>query len=160
MATNRISSGSVSLPVELNDTPTAVRILAAVPIEAEVNTWGDEIYFEIPVSVERETGSRVEIEIGEVAYWPPGQALCVFFGPTPASQGSQPRAASPVNVVGRVVGDARLYARLRDGDRVLVHRGAGTSVQHRNLLTDPGDAKAKLPSPSLSELTTDSSAIA
>lgn len=101
-----IAAGPVSLDAELNDSPTAQLIWDALPIVGQANVWGDEIYFKIPVQVEEAPKARAEVEVGELGYWPQGEAFCVFFGPTPASTDAQPRAASPVNVVGRVLGDA------------------------------------------------------
>ena len=110
-----ISAGEVSLPAELNDTPTAQQIAAALPIEGRVNVWGDEIYFEIPVIAEQEPDARAEVEMGELGYWPVGHAFCIFFGPTPASIDERPRAYSPVNILGRVLGDATQFRGVSDG---------------------------------------------
>ena len=115
-----ITAGEVMLSAELNDSDTAARIAAALPIQATVNRWGDEIYFEIPVSATAQADARQDVEVGQVAYWPPGKALCLFFGPTPVSRGLQPRAASPVNVVGKLLGDPSLLRGVRDGDSVMV----------------------------------------
>lgn len=116
----RLAAESVTLDVELNDSPTAGALVKALPFSAVVNTWGEEIYFETPVGAKPSTDARAEMAIGEVAYWPPGKALCVFFGRTPASIGSEPRAASPVNPVGRVVGDAGAARKIADGVEVQV----------------------------------------
>jgi hypothetical protein len=110
-----ISTGEVSLPAELNDTPTAQQIAAALPIEGRVNVWGDEIYFEIPVIAEQEPDARAEVEVGELGYWPVGHAFCIFFGPTPASIDERPRAYSPVNILGRVLGDVTQFRGVSDG---------------------------------------------
>ena len=93
----------------------------ALPIEAKAQTWGDEIYFAIGLS-EAEDSAREIVELGDLGYWPPGHAFCIFFGPTPASQGDEIRPASPVNVVGRVAGDARAFKRVRSGARVVLER--------------------------------------
>ena len=98
----RIQSGGISLLATIDNSATAEAIWNALPLEASVNTWGDEIYFRIPVQVEETPEAREVVEVGELGYWPPGQAFCIFFGRTPASQGSEPRAASPVNPFGRV----------------------------------------------------------
>lgn len=118
-----IRAGEVRLQAELNDSETASRIAAALPIEGAANRWGDEIYFEIPVSAAAAPNALQDVEVGDLAYWPPGKALCLFFGPTPVSQGDRPRAASPVNPVGRMIGDASVLRGVRDGDRVLVSAG-------------------------------------
>ena len=120
MARILISSRDVALRVDLNDTSTAAQILAATPFESSVSTWGQEVYFESPLTAKVEKGSRAEVQVGDVAYWPPGKVLCIFFGPTPASKGSEPRAAGPVTVIGRVAGDAKLFGKLHDGDGIRV----------------------------------------
>lgn len=116
----RITTGAVSAEAELNDGPTAQAIAAALPITARGNTWGDEIYFGIPVEMEREADARAEMVVGELAYWPAGNAFCIFFGPTPASSGEAPVAASPCNVVGRVVGDATVFRGVSHGTEVRI----------------------------------------
>lgn len=86
------------------------------------NTWGDEIYFEIPVSIDEDPGARAEVEVGELGYWPPGKAFCIFFGQTPASQDNRPRAYSPVNPIGKVLADATQLRSVPDGAEVRVDR--------------------------------------
>jgi hypothetical protein len=120
-----ILAGNVSLPAELNDSPTARQIWDALPIAGSACTWGDEIYFEIPVVAEQEPDARADVEVGELGYWPVGHAFCIFFGPTPASTGERPRAYSPVNVLGRVVGDAALFRTVREGSQVQIIRSEG-----------------------------------
>jgi hypothetical protein len=115
-----ITVGSVSAPAELNETPTAQAIWDALPIEGSANTWGDEIYFEIPVNLPQESEARAEVEIGELGYWPVGSAFCIFFGPTPASAGDQPVAASPVNVFGRLSGDPTKFEEVSYGTKVII----------------------------------------
>ena len=119
-----ISTEGISLPAELNDSPTAQRIWEALPIEGRANTWGDEIYFEIPVVAEQEPDARAEVEVGELGYWPVGHAFCVFFGPTPASTDERPRAYSPVNILGRIVGDATRLRAVRSGAAVRLVRSS------------------------------------
>jgi hypothetical protein len=113
-----IVAGSVTMNAELNDTPTAQRIWESLPITGRAMVWGDEIYFEIPVAVEQAPDARADVEVGELGYWPVGRAFCIFFGPTPASTGDQPRAASPVNVFGRVLGDATVFRQVSAGATV------------------------------------------
>lgn len=120
----RIQAGEVSLAAELNDSPTADAVWQALPVEATGNRWGDEIYFAIPVSAKRAPEARAEVEVGELGYWPPGKALCIFFGPTPASQGKEPRAASPINPIGRVLDDVGALQAVPDGARVHIAKGA------------------------------------
>ena len=115
-----ISAGKVSLPATLNDTASALAIIQALPIEARANRWGEEIYFEIPVELKESTDSRAEMQVGELAYWAPGSAFCIFFGPTPVSQGTAPRAASPVNPLGVVDGDATAFKAVRNGEKVRI----------------------------------------
>ncbi len=115
-----ITAGKVSLPATLNDTASALAIVQALPIEARANRWGDEIYFEIPVELEESADSRADMHVGELAYWAPGSAFCIFFGPTPVSQGSAPRAASPVNPLGVVDGDATAFKAVRNGEKVRI----------------------------------------
>lgn len=118
----RIVVGGQSLAAELNDSPTAEAILAALPIEGSGNRWGEEIYFSIPVYEGLSPDARADMEVGELAYWPPGHAFCIFFGPTPASGGEAPRAASAVNPVGRVVGEVEPLRAVADGATVRVER--------------------------------------
>ena len=120
MKTILITTGKVSLPAKLSDTPTAQAIWEALPIEGSANTWGDEIYFDIPVTAAQEPDARTEVEVGELGYWPVGSAFCIFYGPTPASTGDQPVAASPVNVFGHVSGDATEFRKVSRGTKVTI----------------------------------------
>jgi hypothetical protein len=117
-----IVAGSVSMQAELNDGSTARQIWDALPIEGAANTWGDEIYFEIPVRVGPEPDARAQVKVGELGYWPVGHAFCIFFGPTPVSTDDRPRAYSPVNILGRVMGDATAFRSVRDGTKVRIAR--------------------------------------
>jgi hypothetical protein len=107
---------------ELNDSPTAQLIWEALPMAGQANAWGDEIYFTIPVQAEEAPNARADVEVGELGYWPVGEAFCIFFGPTPVSTGDKPRAASPVNVVGRVLGDATRFRQVPAGATVVLER--------------------------------------
>ncbi len=118
----KITAGAVSVEAELNDSPTARQVWAALPIEGRANLWGDEIYFEIPVHTGPEPDARAEVAVGELGYWPLGHAFCIFWGPTPASTNDAPRAYSPVNILGRVPGDATVFARVRAGERVRIEK--------------------------------------
>ncbi len=113
-----ITAGKTQFRAELNDTATALAIMEALPIEARANRWGGEIYFAIPVEAGLETGARDVVEAGELGYWPPGSAFCIFFGRTPASQGDEIRAASPVNIVGRIEGKLDKLWTVPDGAEV------------------------------------------
>ncbi len=117
-----IAAGAVEVTAELYDTPTADAVWEALPFEAAASTWGDEIYFGIPVSADEEPGASPVVEMGAVAYWPPGSALCLFFGRTPASRGNEIRAASAVNVLGSIDGDPTVLKRVPDGERITVDR--------------------------------------
>ncbi len=110
-----ISAGNVTMEAELNESPTARKVWDALPIEARANTWGDEIYFEIPVSAAEEPDARADVAVGELGYWPVGSAFCIFFGPTPVSSGAEPRAYSPVNILGSVLDDATRFRGVRSG---------------------------------------------
>ena len=118
----RIIAGEVSATAVLDDTPTARAILEALPIDGQANTWGDEIYFSIPVRAEQEPGAGDLVEVGDLGYWPPGSAFCIFFGRTPASQGDEARAASAVNVFGRIQGDATVFKQISAGAAVRIER--------------------------------------
>ena len=120
MNTIIISAGEVSLPAELNDSPTARQVWETLPIEGPAKIWGDEVYFEIPVVAGQGPDARAEVEVGELGYWPVGRAFCIFFGPTPVSTDERPRAYSPVNVLGRVLGDATRFRAVREGTRVRI----------------------------------------
>jgi hypothetical protein len=117
-----ISAGSVTMEAELNDSATALKVWDALPIEGSASTWGDEIYFEIPVSARQAQDARADVAVGELGYWPVGSAFCIFFGPTPVSTGKDPRAYSPVNVLGRVLGDAVRFRGVRSGTTVRLER--------------------------------------
>jgi hypothetical protein len=120
----RIKAGAVDATATLNDSETANAIWDALPITARGNTWGDEIYFGIPVHLGEENG-RAVVDLGALGYWPPGNAFCIFFGPTPASRGNEIRPASPVNVFGKVDGDATAFKRVRSGETVVLERVEG-----------------------------------
>ncbi len=119
----RISAGGVSAAAELNASRTADAIWDALPIEARASTWGDEIYFSIPVSI-GEDRARSVVDLGDVAYWPPGKAFCIFFGQTPASHGDEIRPASPVNVFGKITGDAGVFKPVRSGESMVIEKAS------------------------------------
>ena len=108
---------------ELQDTPTGKAIYEVLPFEEKVNRWGDEIYFGVPVQSPLESSAKADVDEGDLAYWPTMPAFCIFFGPTPVSSGKRPRAASPVNVFGRIVDlDQDKLREIADGERVSVDR--------------------------------------
>jgi hypothetical protein len=116
----QITVGDISLAAELNDSPTSRSVWQALPIQGQANVWGDEIYFEIPVVDDAQPDARAEMDVGEIGYWPVGRAFCVFYGPTPASTDEKPRAASPVNVLGRVTADVSRLKGVRSGAPVII----------------------------------------
>lgn len=118
----QITAGNVTIDAAIWDTPTGNAIAAALPISGTVNRWGGEIYFTIPVSVELEPDSRDVLEPGELGYWPTGNAFCIFFGATPASQGDECRAASDVNVFGQIVGNLDALWNVKDGVDIRVEK--------------------------------------
>lgn len=117
-----ISAGDVIVTAVLNDSDTADELWASLPITARAQTWGDEIYFSIPVNVEEAADSQETVEMGAVAYWPPGSALCLFWGPTPMSAPGEIRPASAVNVMGLIDGDPTVLGGVADGTEVVVAR--------------------------------------
>jgi len=118
----KITAGKISAPAELNESQTAKAILAALPLESRARRWGEEVYFTIPVRAALAKDAREEVEVGELGYWPEGPAFCIFFGPTPASAGDQPRAASAVNIIGKVIGDAGIFGQVKSGTRLRVEK--------------------------------------
>ncbi|MFI1912646.1 cyclophilin-like fold protein [Nocardia sp. NPDC020380] len=108
------------LTATLGDTPTVKALSAALPLAATANTWGDEVYFGTGVSVAREPDAQQVVDAGTVAFWTDGDALALPFGPTPLSRGDECRLASPCNLLGRIDGDPRLLATVRDGDPIRV----------------------------------------
>jgi hypothetical protein len=116
-----ITVNDVKMSVELNDSNTAQKIWKTLPIEGSVNTWGDEIYFSIPVNVGLENAKAVVSE-GDLGYWPPGNAFCIFFGPTPTSQGDEIRPASPVNVLGKIIGDPKVFKKVKSGAKIIIEK--------------------------------------
>lgn len=107
---------------ELKDTPTAQKLWDALPIEGQANIWGEEIYFEIPVSAPQESDAREEVDEGTIAYWPTGSAFCIFFGPTPVSTSEKPRAYSPVNLLGKITGELSGLKQVKQGETVQLQK--------------------------------------
>lgn len=118
----RITSGELILFAELSDNDTADTIWNSLPFEGFANLWGDEVYFSIPVDLGIASYARQEMAVGEVAYWPAGSAMCIFFGPTPVSKASEPRAYTDVNPFGKIEGDLDGLREIKDGDVVKVER--------------------------------------
>ncbi len=113
----RLTAGGLACVATLLSNATAQAIWDALPLEGRANRWGDEIYFAIPVELE-EDHAQEEVQVGDLAYWPPGHALCIFWGPTPASQAAEPRAASPVNVFARIAAPVPDFSSIRGGATV------------------------------------------
>ena len=116
----RIESGDISLVAELNVTDTAVSVYKILPLSGTATIWGDEIYFSIPLQLEQAPDARQEVEIGDLGYWPVGNAFCIFYGQTPVSNSERPKAYSPVNVFGHILGDATVLRKVRDGDEIRI----------------------------------------
>jgi hypothetical protein len=116
----RFDFGVLTLDAELLDTPTAKAVAAALPIASSARTWGEEVYFEIPVEIAREKNARAVVTPGEVAYWPDGQCIALGFGRTPISQGDECRLASPCNIFGKIVGDVKALAQVKAGAKIKV----------------------------------------
>ncbi len=117
----RITVGEVELDAELNESETASRVLAELPVSSGFNTWGDEIYFQIPLTADPEDPQET-VEAGDLAYWPPGKAFCIFYGPTPASEGDEIRPASPVNPIGRVLSGVEALKTASRAARILIEK--------------------------------------
>ena len=115
-----IAVENISMEAELLDTPTAQKIEDALPLEGSVNVWGDEIYFNIPLTLDQEPDAVQDVKVGDLGYWPAGPAFCIFFGPTPVSSGAQPRAYSPVNVFGRVLGNPEQFKSVSNGATIKI----------------------------------------
>jgi hypothetical protein len=118
----RILIGDLKVEAALNDSKTAQLIWEALPIEAKANLWGEEIYFSIPVKTGLEKGAEEVVSAGDLGYWPTGHAFCIFFGPTPASRGDEIRAASAVNVIGKVLSDPKVFRKAKDGEKIILEK--------------------------------------
>jgi len=120
MARIRFDFGTLTLDAELLDTATAQAIAVALPISSSALTWGEEVYFEVPVRAAREKDARAVVTPGEIAYWPDGHAIALGFGRTPISRGNETRLASPCNIFGRAIDDVKALVKVKTGDKVNV----------------------------------------
>jgi len=120
MARIRFEFATLALEAELLDTPTAKAIVAALPVTSSALTWGEEVYFDVPVKVARETEARAVVTPGEIAYWADGAAIAIGFGRTPISRGGETRLASPCNVFAQAIGDVKRLAAVTAGTKVKV----------------------------------------
>jgi hypothetical protein len=113
-----ITCGRFSFEAELFDTNTAQMIRNELPLQGVANIWGEEIYFPVTFTAEIEDGAKEEVEVGTIAYWPPGKAFCIFFGPTPVSTSAKPRAYSPVNICGQILGPLNELRAISPGEKI------------------------------------------
>ena len=120
MAVIQIAINNVKVEVELLDTPTANAILEAVPFDSTAQTWGEEVYFSVPVSAELEADARDVVEAGEIAFWVEGQCIAIGFGPTPISRGNEIRLAARTNIWGKALTDVTLLSAVQPGEPVQV----------------------------------------
>ena len=118
----RILAGSVTLAAELSDSECAKAIAGKLPVDAVPNEWGDEFYFAIPVKLPLDATATRKLTIGDIGYWPPGQALAIFFGRTPMSTGPDPVPASEVNLVGQIVGDALILKKAKGALKIRIEK--------------------------------------
>jgi len=119
----KIKIGSLSMDAELNETPTAQKVAEALPIKSSFSTWGDEIYFTIPVKAGLEPGAKAVVELGDIGYWPQGAAFCIFFGQTPMSSPGEIVPASPVNVIGKIIGDPKKFKEVMSERQIIIEAG-------------------------------------
>jgi len=118
-----IEAGGITSEAILAESETAKAIWNSLPIESTCNIWGDEVYFSIPVSLSLDETAKEIVDIGDLGYWPTGKALCIFFGPTPISEGGEIRPASAVNIVGKIIGDPKIFKKVPPGTKVQVKKG-------------------------------------
>ena len=111
---------NISNEAELNDSPTSKDLINLLPLEGISQIWGEEIYFSTSINKENDDWAKETVELGDIAFWPPGNAICLFFGKTPVSQGDEIRPASPTNVMGKIVGDLEILKTVNSGDKVKV----------------------------------------
>ena len=113
-----IQAGDLKILAQINESETAQAVWDILPITGSASVWGDEIYFSLPVKHSEADDAIAEVEVGTLAYWPPGSAFCIFWGPTPVSTSDKPKAYSPVNILGEIIGDATLFKTVKPGQSV------------------------------------------
>jgi len=118
----KIAIGGITLDAELFDTPCSKAVVAALPIETIPNEWGDEFYFEVPVKMPLDGSATRKVAVGDIGYWPPGNALAIFFGPTPMSRGPEPVPASEVNLVGKITVNAALLKKAKGATKIRIKK--------------------------------------
>ena len=118
----KVVVGNLEMNGWLNETGTAAKVWGIMPVASKVNVWGDEIYFDIPLDTALEDGKDV-VALGDIAYWPPGKSMCIFFGKTPVSKGEEIRPASPVSIIGRIKGDPKLLKEVKAGAKIVIEKG-------------------------------------
>jgi len=116
-----IRAGTVKAKAEIDGSGTADAIWQALPIKGTANLWGDEVYFEIPVKMKLDNGKEL-VSAGDLGYWPSGRCFCIFFGPTPMSESDEIRPASAVNVFGKIVGDAKIFKQVKEGQAITIEQ--------------------------------------
>ena len=119
MSQIKIEFENITIKADLNNSETANNIKKILPISNSVNIWGDEIYFPVDINDE-EIGAKEIVELGDIGYWPPGNAFCLFFGLTPLSKGEEIRAASPINIIGKIRGEINILKKVKSGEKVVV----------------------------------------
>jgi len=117
----KITASPVSMEAELNETKIAQLIWNSLPINGKANTWGEEIFFGIAIKSEEENPQEV-VQLGDLGYWVPGTAFCIFFGKTPSSRGDEIRPYSPVTIIGKLLGDPKEFLKVKDGTRVIIEK--------------------------------------
>lgn len=127
----RIKTRTLDAIAELNDTKTAQAIWEALPLKGFANLWGDEIYFSIPLILPPESGKEF-VNIGDLSYWPQGNAFCIFFGPTPISKGDKIKPASAVNVFGKVIGDATIFKQISSGAKIVIEQASDQESERQS----------------------------
>jgi len=118
----KVTVMNIVADAELFDTATAKSVANALPFEAKPNEWGDEFYFEIPVKLPPDETATTKVSVGDIGYWPPGNALAIFFGPTPMSKDEEPAPASEVNIVGKIIGDATIFRKAKGASVIRLER--------------------------------------